>query len=362
MVTAVGGVQVHKDVRVPSEQQVRGAPRLGRFHLHVVAVEVQPLTIGPSAHERGPVLSRPVGVTGRECLVPVHVIDGHDQEDEAVEQRRERAEGEIAQQHLRGFLALHFAGVDVGLEIDHRLPGGRRFRGPTHHRPGRDGVRHRPPLRADGEGVERDRRAEAAERVQKADHVGVAGGLAILRGFGPRALRAEGSGRQERQGDRQAGPMPRRREATDRRSHPPPGPPPARSRAGSGPCRALHRYPLERRACPRRPLARRAGFRSTTVAAARGSLREALLAADDDLLARLDTGTCLDEAGRAHAELNLAAGRLSVVHHPDEVGALERQHRVFGDDHGIGPDSGGEANLDEHAGLQLAARDSAPAP
>src|SRR5438552_2777725 len=85
----------------------------------------------------------------------------------------------------------------------------------------------------------------------------------------------------------------------------------------------------------------------------RHALSQALLAADDDALARVDAALHFDEAGRADAQLHLAAARLGAGRHPDVVRALERDDRILRNYHGSRPHRRGQPSLDEHAGLQL---------
>ena len=89
-----------------------------------------------------------------------------------------------------------------------------------------------------------------------------------------------------------------------------------------------------------------------TLAATGALLGQPFLAADDDLLAGFDATPDLHEARGAHAKLDLPRDRLAVDDDPHEVAALEREHRVFGDDDRVGPRLRREPRLDEHAGLE----------
>ena len=69
--------------------------------------------------ERGPAL---VGaVEGRRPLMAVGVEDRHEDEVGAVEQFVLAAQGDVAQQHQPGILAVDLARMDSGLDQQHRL-------------------------------------------------------------------------------------------------------------------------------------------------------------------------------------------------------------------------------------------------
>ena len=124
MARAVGRVQIERHVRVVVGHQLRDGARFGRVELHVIAIEVEPLRVGTlalSAHR--PVLR--AAVVEREPLVAVGVVDRRDQEDHRLQPVVVPARGEVAQQHLRAFLALDFAAVDVALDVDAQLAGAR---------------------------------------------------------------------------------------------------------------------------------------------------------------------------------------------------------------------------------------------
>ena len=61
---------------------------------------------------------------------------------------------QVSQQHLRGFLPLDLASVNVRLQVDHRLARALGLRGATDQRPGCDDVRHGPSLRAGCDGAQ----------------------------------------------------------------------------------------------------------------------------------------------------------------------------------------------------------------
>ena len=203
VIAAVGGVQIDEDVRVPGVEQRVRRPGLGRFQLHVVAVEVEALTVEAGPHDGRPVLARPVPLPRAQALVPVGIVDRHHQDDDAVEQRRQRTDGEIAQQLLRRFLALDLAAVNVALDVDHRLPGAGRGQRTLHHRPRREHPRQPAALRALAQGADAEVGGAAGQGVEKAQHVGVGRGLGAAAALGagglggqarPRATRRAGRG------------------------------------------------------------------------------------------------------------------------------------------------------------------------
>ncbi len=182
MAGAVGRVQIERHVRVVVGHQLRDGASLWRVELHVIAIQVEPLRVGALAlAAHGAVLR--AAVVEREALVAVGVVDRRDQEDHRLQPVVVPARGEVAQQHLRAFLALHFAAVDVALDVDAQLAGAshrlrRRARRADHRQ--RDGALlvgrpHRRQVHAVGRLV---------DRLEKGHDVGVLAGVAIVRFLG----------------------------------------------------------------------------------------------------------------------------------------------------------------------------------
>ena len=122
MAGAVGRVQIERHVRVVVGHQLRDGASFWRVELHVIAIEVEPLRVGALALAAHRAVLR-AAVVEREALVAVGVVDRRDQEDHRLQPVVVPARGEVAQQHLRAFLALHFAAVDVALDVDAQLAG-----------------------------------------------------------------------------------------------------------------------------------------------------------------------------------------------------------------------------------------------
>ena len=86
MKRAVRRVQVDRQQRVPSMQHIRDQPtRLGRLQLHVIAIEIEILSILPHADAFRRTVLR-FSMLIRDLLVAVRVVDRRDQHDEAVAQ------------------------------------------------------------------------------------------------------------------------------------------------------------------------------------------------------------------------------------------------------------------------------------
>ncbi len=119
VIRAVGRVQIDEHVRIPPGHQLHQRSRFATLQLHVVAIEVETLRVlsradtGHWAVLRGAVLDA-------HLLVAVGVVVGGDQHDQLPGQRLQIARHETAREHQDGFLALDFAGVNVGLHEDQR--------------------------------------------------------------------------------------------------------------------------------------------------------------------------------------------------------------------------------------------------
>ncbi len=173
------------------------APRdLGGLQLDEVAVQIESLAIGVLTHHRRPILPGPVLVLRAQPLIPVGIEDRHHQKDQAVEQRPQRASSQIAQQHLRRFLPLHFSGVDVGLQIDDRLPGAMGFGGTGRQRSRGQHVGNRSSFWAGGQGPCPDVAGDPGQGIQKLEHVGVGRGLPKTGALGAGGLSRQGHGHQ----------------------------------------------------------------------------------------------------------------------------------------------------------------------
>jgi hypothetical protein len=138
-------VQIDHHVRIERVQQPHHRSRFRRVELHVVAVDVQPLRVRPRplAADR-PMLEAAAGE--RHPLVAIGVVDRVDQQDHGVEPVGVRAAREVAHECQRRLFAFHFAGVNVGLDVDPQLPARahRRRSGVSH--PADDRQRQRAPF------------------------------------------------------------------------------------------------------------------------------------------------------------------------------------------------------------------------
>ena len=208
-VVAVDGpvrrVEVDDDVRVVVVEEPGEGAGLGRVELDEVAVEVEAVGVGALAHAvDGAVLERPVARV--EALVPVGVVDRGDEDRERIGPGGVLTAGEVAEEEERRLLPRHLARVDVRHDEHTQAPAGPRRRCRRVVRALND-ERERPPL----DGLAERRRVEARLRADDLDerhHVGVRGGRAEVRCFGPRAERVErlrherrGENERERDGD-----------------------------------------------------------------------------------------------------------------------------------------------------------------
>ena len=172
---AIGGVQVHRHVRVVPGQQRRHRTGFGCLELGAVAVQVQPLRILALTHPPyGAELTAAVG--HGHAFVAIGVVDRVDQEDHRVQPRIALTLGDGSKEPEQRFFSLHLAGVDVALDIDAGLLGRfhllRRCTGRTD-----DGQRHRPALVGVAVGGEVDPRRRGRHRLHECDHVVIAAGL-----------------------------------------------------------------------------------------------------------------------------------------------------------------------------------------
>ena len=163
----VGRVQIHHQRRIPGRVDAleRGA-RLGRLRLEVVAVEVEVERVGAVADHQRPVLLAAVLRHGPEVVVAVRVVVGHRQDHQLLQQVAPRPR-QLAQQDQQRLFPLHFAGVDVPLEIDDELARRRGLGGRRDGRVGRDDQVERLPLPGAAHGRDGDRRARELEAVEE---------------------------------------------------------------------------------------------------------------------------------------------------------------------------------------------------
>ena len=116
----VRGVRVNDDGRIPRVDQPHQRPRLGRFELDEISVQVQPHGVGALAHPLlGPDLPGAVALV--HPLVPVRVVDRHEDHDQVVQQRVIVHQRQLARQHQQGFFPAHLPGVDVAEQQDDHL-------------------------------------------------------------------------------------------------------------------------------------------------------------------------------------------------------------------------------------------------
>jgi len=112
-------VQVDEQVRIDLVEQPEQRPRLGRVGLDEVAVQVEAHAVRPSPDRVGAVLAAAVADLDR--LVAVDVVDWHEPDAAARQQRLVLAERDLAQQLLDRLFALDLAGVDVADHHDAEL-------------------------------------------------------------------------------------------------------------------------------------------------------------------------------------------------------------------------------------------------
>jgi hypothetical protein len=202
VVRPIGGVQVHRHVRIPAVQQRDERARLGALELHEVAVEVELLRVlarADAAHRA--VLRR--AVLHVDQLVAVGVVVGRDENDDPLQHRLQVAREQPARQDQRRFLALDLAGVDVGhdehdgtRERVRRL--GRLDCGIRQHQQG-----HVAPLFGRAERLHPHERARRAERVDDARHLGGRARLGKVGDFRTRPDVHRGGLCRRRRGDEQ---------------------------------------------------------------------------------------------------------------------------------------------------------------
>ncbi len=185
---AVGGVEVHEHIGVPRVDDGERCDRLRRLRLDVVAIEIEALRVGTLAHQRRAVLLAAVLLLRRELLVAVGVVDRKHEDVERVGDTRARRERQIADECLRGFLSLHFTGVDVGLDEHDRPPIAPAPRLISAIAPAIDAhERDVAPLGRPADHGHENRRAADPERVEKEHHVGVTRRLRVSAALGARA-------------------------------------------------------------------------------------------------------------------------------------------------------------------------------
>src|ERR687894_2331962 len=114
MITPIGRVQIDEDLRIPGLDQLDRAPGFRCLELHVIPVDIEALTVCVLTYDWRPVLARTIPISRCKVVVSIGIEDWYHDQDETIEQRPEETTGEVSQQHLRRFLALDFATVDVG--------------------------------------------------------------------------------------------------------------------------------------------------------------------------------------------------------------------------------------------------------
>src|SRR5919107_826024 len=120
-------MQVDEDVGIPPVDQLDSAARLGGFELDVVSVDVETQTVRVPSYDDRSVLPGAILVCWSEAVIPVGIEDRNHNQNQTVEQRPQATPREVSQQHLRGFLTLHFAAMDVCLDVNDRLPASMRL-------------------------------------------------------------------------------------------------------------------------------------------------------------------------------------------------------------------------------------------
>jgi hypothetical protein len=114
-------MQVDEDVGIPPVDQLDSAARLGGFELDVVPVDVETLTVWIPSYDRRSVLPGAILVYRTKAIIPVGIEYRNHNQDQTVEQRAQATPRQVSQQHLRDFLTLHFAAMDVCLDVNDRL-------------------------------------------------------------------------------------------------------------------------------------------------------------------------------------------------------------------------------------------------
>ncbi len=204
---AVSGVEVHHQRGIPrviDPRQRRACLR--RLGLEVVAVEVEVEPVGPLAHDEGAHLLRAVHRHRAEGVVAVGVVVRRGEDDQLLQQVA-AGRGQLPEQDEDRFLPLHFARVDVALQVHHQLPRGGGFRRRRHGRIGGDDEVERPALDRTAHLRDGERGAGELEAVEKGAHLGAGGGgveVAPLGGRGRPRLGGRG-GRQADEGDDEQG-------------------------------------------------------------------------------------------------------------------------------------------------------------
>ncbi len=181
---AVGGVAVDDQDGIPGvEDTEQEALDLGAFGLEGVAVEVEALAVVTDAltHLRAHLAGAALGI---DLVVPVGVEDGRHQQDQLVQVGRLGRGQDVAHQHQRGFLALDFAGVDVGLNVDDRLAQLARLEGRGGQGIADDDQGHVLALGRDAQRLDPKERAHLLQLADEGHHVGVQGRLLVVGGFG----------------------------------------------------------------------------------------------------------------------------------------------------------------------------------
>ena len=126
----VGRVKIDEHVGIVCVHESDEGPRLGGIQLHVIAVQVEALGVGPLAHAADrSMLTR--AVVEADPFVAVRVVDGRHEQDQRIGPVRVRAGRQFPDQHEQGFLAADLPRVDVrldeypGLAGPGDFPGGR---------------------------------------------------------------------------------------------------------------------------------------------------------------------------------------------------------------------------------------------
>ncbi len=175
----IGGMQVHQQVRIPAVDQplIEGSGFVC-LHDHPVTIQVESVGGANSGHDRTQFL---VGTAVfSHGVIAIGVVDRHKDQDLIVQQVLLVTEQNIAHQNQRGFLALHFAAVNIALNIDYRLAAGLGFPGRGHRRVGQYHHGHIAPFPGQQQPFAMHQLCFGIQGINHRDNLGQSGGARIV--------------------------------------------------------------------------------------------------------------------------------------------------------------------------------------